>query len=142
MTAVENQVFYQLPILEETIISPSEIHELLSLLDSQPMTRPTSGSETSRPVYSTEERKRRRMISNRESARRSRWRKKKHQEDLANEADRLRLENRELENRLSALANQCHLVQRESNRLLSESVYLQHRLAGLQEIIAPTMMLQ
>ncbi|KAL1534228.1 hypothetical protein AAHA92_30435 [Salvia divinorum] len=137
MTAIENPVLYQLPVLEETI-SPSEIHEFLS----QPTTHPISGLETSRSVYSTEERRLRRMISNRESARRSRWRKKKRQEDLASEADRLRLENRELENRLSALANQCHVVQRDSNRLLSESVFLQHRLAGLHEILAPTMLLQ
>ncbi|KAH6785059.1 hypothetical protein C2S51_037514 [Perilla frutescens var. frutescens] len=139
--AIENPVHYQLPVLEETI-SPSEMHELLSLLESEPTIHSTSSSETNRSVYSTEERKRRRMISNRESARRSRWRKKKLQEDLAHEVNRLKLENQELENWLSVLTHHCHLVQRDSNRLLSESIYLQHKLAGLNEILAPTMPLQ
>ncbi|KAL1564717.1 hypothetical protein AAHA92_07024 [Salvia divinorum] len=139
--ATQNPVLYQLPVLEETI-SPSEIHQLLSLLDSKPTTRPTSSSETNRSVYSSEERRRRRMISNRESARRSRWRKKKHQEDLASESSRLKLTNRELENQLSTLTQHCHWLQRDSNQLLSESIYLQHRLAGLHEILATTMPLQ
>lgn len=141
MMATQNPVHYQLPVLEDTI-SPSEIQELLALLQPEPTTRATSSSETNRPVYSTNERKRRRMISNRESARRSRWRKKQQHEDLESEVNRLKLENRELENWLALVTHHCHLVQQDSNQLLSESIYLQHKLAGLHEILAPTLLLQ
>lgn len=141
MMSTENPVHYPLPILEHTL-TPNEIHDLFSLLQSQPSIHSTSSSETNRSIYSVEERKRRRMISNRESARRSRWRKKQHLENLTNEANRLNLENRELKNRLCMIAHDCHLVQRDSNRLLSESIYLQHKLTGLNQILASTMQLQ
>lgn len=135
----ENPVHYQLPVLEDSI-TPTEIHELFSLLQSEPTIHSTSSSETNRSVYSIEERKRRRMVSNRESARRSRWRKKKHLEDITNEVNRLKLENRELKNLLCVLTHDCHLVQRDSNRLLTESICLQHKLTGLHQILAPTAM--
>ncbi|KAI3460134.1 hypothetical protein Pfo_016797 [Paulownia fortunei] len=141
MMSIENPVDYQIPVLEDTL-SPTEIHELFSLLQSGPSTHSTSSSETNRSVYSVEERKRRRMVSNRESARRSRLRKKRHLENLTNEVNRLKVENRELKNLLCVLTHDCHLVQRDSNRLLSESIYLQHKLTGLHQILAPTMQLQ
>ncbi|KAL8487711.1 hypothetical protein ACS0TY_023698 [Phlomoides rotata] len=136
MMSAENPV--QLPVLEDNIMSPAEIHELLSLF-LEPAIHSASSSETNRSspsVYSTEERKRRRMISNRESARRSRWRKKQLYEDLTNEVNRLNLVNRELKNRLGLLTHDCYSVQRDSNRILSESIYLQHKLRGLQQILA------
>lgn len=138
--SIKNPVQYQPgPVLEDTL-TPAEIHELFSILQSEqpPSTGPTSSSETNRSVYSVEERKRRRMISNRESARRSRLRKKSHLENLTSELKRLRVENRNLKNLLSVLTHDCHLVQRDSNRLLSESIYLQHKLTGLNQILAST----
>lgn len=140
--SAENPVLFQFPVQEDNnIMSPSEIHQILSFFQEPPL-HSTSGSETNRTVYSTEERKRRRMISNRESARRSRWRKKQMYEDLTNDVNRLKLENRELKNRLGFLTNDCHTVQRDSNRLLSESIYLQHKLRGLHQILAQIMPLQ
>lgn len=130
------------PVLEDNnFIFPAEINELLSFLQ-EPALHSTSGSETNRPVYSIEERKRRRKISNRESARRSRFRKKQMYEDLNSELNRLKLVNRELKNRLGLLTHDCYTVQSDSNRLLSESVYLQYKLAGLHQILAQIMPLQ
>ncbi|XP_051149986.1 basic leucine zipper 4-like [Andrographis paniculata] len=143
MMATENPVAFQLPVLEHSL-SPSDIHELFSLLQSEPSIPSTSSSDTfnrAGPVYSLEERKNRRKMSNRESARRSRWRKKTHLDNLTNEANRLRLENRELKNRLCSLTRDCHVVQRHSNRLLTESIFLQRRLAGLRQILPPNLQL-
>ncbi|KAK4434334.1 Basic leucine zipper 4 [Sesamum alatum] len=140
MMSTENPVHYPLPVLEHAL-TPNEINDLFSMLQSQPSINSTSSSETNRSLYSLEERKRRRMISNRESARRSRWRKKKHIENLTSEANRLNIENRELKNRLCMMAHDCHLVQRDSNRLLCESIYLQQKLTGLNQILASAMQL-
>ncbi|KAL0432598.1 UNVERIFIED_CONTAM: Basic leucine zipper 4 [Sesamum latifolium] len=140
MMSTENPVHYPLPVLEHSL-SPNEINDLFSMLQSsQPSIHSTSSSETNRSLYSLEERKRRRMISNRESARRSRWRKKKHLENLTSEANRLNNENRELKNRLCMIAHDCHFVQRDSNRLLCESIYLQQKLTGLNQMLASTAM--
>ncbi|KAB1214936.1 Ocs element-binding factor 1 [Morella rubra] len=75
-----------------------------------------------------DERKRRRMISNRESARRSRMRKQKHLENLRREENRFRIENRDLSNRLRFFLYHCHRVQTENNQLRSEYDMLRHKL--------------
>lgn len=115
------------------VFEADEVEELLSLL------RPSSnnsGSEGSgRAVYSVDERKRRRMISNRESARRSRWRKKRHLENLTDQVNRLKVENRDLKNRLGLLVQQCHVAWRENDRLSSEFLALQSRLSDLCSIL-------
>ncbi|KAG6767792.1 hypothetical protein POTOM_026678 [Populus tomentosa] len=68
-----------------------------------------SGSdEPNPPVPAIDERKRRRMVSNRESARRSRMRKQKHMDNLRNQVNLLRVENRELTNRLRIVLYHCH----------------------------------
>ncbi|GAA0169302.1 hypothetical protein LIER_23820 [Lithospermum erythrorhizon] len=131
MVSLEVPVPSHLPCFEEAF-SPDEIQELLSIIQTDFPVQSTSGSsETNRSVYSFEERKRRRMISNRESARRSRWRKKRQLEDLTNEANRLKVQNRELKNRLSLISYEYFMVQRDSSRLFAESIELKQKLAGL-----------
>ncbi|XWS21312.1 hypothetical protein CRYUN_Cryun30bG0045000 [Craigia yunnanensis] len=71
------------------------------------------------------------MISNRESARRSRWRKKRHLENLTDEVNQLNIENQQLKNRLSLVINQCHVVWRENEQLRSESIALWAKLLDL-----------
>ncbi|XP_052202994.1 basic leucine zipper 4-like [Diospyros lotus] len=121
---------FQFPLSEVTF-TPTEIHELLSLFDSDFPANSASGSEAARRVYSDEERKRRRTISNRESAKRSRWRKKKHLENLTGQVNRMRTENRELKNRLCLALQQCHIAQRETEQLQTERFLLQQRLSYL-----------
>lgn len=82
-----------------------------------------------------EERRIRRMISNRESARRSRMRKQRHLEDLRNRADRLRLENQELKNRVGVVTRHCLLFCRDNDRLRSEATELRRRLNDMKRVL-------
>ena len=128
---------FQFPVLDET-----EIQKLLSLFQTDHQVASQSGSEDTNPaVCSTDERKRKRMISNRESARRSRWRKKKHLENLSNEVNRLLVQNREYKHRLGSVTHQCHLVGRDNERLTYEYLALRTKLYDLYRILV-TMQLQ
>ncbi|KAK4393497.1 Basic leucine zipper 4 [Sesamum angolense] len=82
-----------------------------------------------------DERKRRRMISNRESARRSRMRKQRHLENLRNQANRFKVGNREVMNRLRLLVHQTQLIQAENERLRSEAVVLRQRLWDIRQVL-------
>ncbi|CAN1191353.1 bZIP transcription factor 44 [Linum perenne] len=83
------------------------------------------------PVTSVvDERKRRRMVSNRESARRSRMRKQKHLENLRNRVNRLRVENRELSDRFRFVSYHLNRVRADTDRLRSEHLMLRHKLAN------------
>ncbi|GLT75363.1 hypothetical protein SLA2020_470940 [Shorea laevis] len=82
-----------------------------------------------------DERKRRRMISNRESARRSRMRKQKHLENLRNQVNRLKLENRELTNRLRFILFHFDRVRTDNDRLQSEHTMLRQKLSDIRQIL-------
>ncbi|KAG8474870.1 hypothetical protein CXB51_031599 [Gossypium anomalum] len=100
----------------------------------QTQTHSNSGLDESNQTLSIiDERKRRRMISNRESARRSRMRKQKHLENLRNQANRLRIENRELINRLRFLLYHCYRVRTDNDRLRSESTVLRQKLLDMHQ---------
>ncbi|CAK9143587.1 unnamed protein product [Ilex paraguariensis] len=134
MMSSQDPVQYEFPAFEANF-TPDEIDQLLSLFESEPPVHSTSSSETTRSVYPMDERKRRRMLSNRESARRSRWRKKRHLEDVADQLNRLKLENRELKNHLCVVTHEYHAAQRETNRLIVESIDLQQKLSGLYQVL-------
>ena len=91
--------------------------------------------EPNQPVSIIDERKKRRMISNRESARRSRVRKQKHLENLRNQVSRLRIENRELTNRLRFVLYHCHRVRTDNARLQSEYSMLRQKLSDIRQIL-------
>lgn len=132
MLPEEDPVQSPSPVLE-SLLTPSDIQELLSIFQSEDPASPNSGSQGSsnRAVYSIDERKSRRKISNRESARRSRWRKKWHLDNLKNQVNRLKIENRELKTRLAMAMHQNILVSTENDRLNSESLTLLARLSNL-----------
>lgn len=88
------------------------------------------------------ERKLRRMISNRLSARRSRLRKKRHLENLTAQADRLKVQNREMKTRLELVRCQCYVLRRENERLRCESVLLKQRLSDLYQSLLAINQLQ
>ncbi|KAJ6971469.1 basic leucine zipper 4-like [Populus alba x Populus x berolinensis] len=95
-----------------------------------------SGSDDPNPQVSIiDERKRRRMVSNRESARRSRMRKQKHVENLRNQVNRLRIENRELTNRLRFVLYHSHGVRTDYDRLRSEYSTLRKKLSDIRQLL-------
>ncbi|KAI3751844.1 hypothetical protein L2E82_22935 [Cichorium intybus] len=109
----------------------AEIRELL-----QPQ-QPSNSNSTSASgsVCTEEERKHRRMISNRESARRSRQRKKRLLEELTDQLNRLRMENRELKTRLTSLVNHRNFVLTQNHHLRSECLLLQSKLYCLRQLL-------
>ncbi|KAG5028976.1 hypothetical protein JHK87_012490 [Glycine soja] len=82
-----------------------------------------------------DERKRRRMISNRESARRSRMRKQRHLENLRNQLNKCRVENRELGNRLQFFLHHLNRLRTENEWLRSERTLLRQKVANLTQIL-------
>ncbi|PON74614.1 Basic-leucine zipper transcription factor [Parasponia andersonii] len=79
-----------------------------------------------------DERRQRRMISNRESARRSRMRKQKHLDELWSQVVRLRNENHSLIGKLNHVS-ECHdRVLHENTRLKEEASDLRQMLTDLQ----------
>ncbi|CAH8326087.1 unnamed protein product [Eruca vesicaria subsp. sativa] len=83
----------------------------------------------------TEEKKRKRMESNRESAKRSRMRKQNHINNLRNQVNRLDMENRELKNRLQLFTYQLQRVNTDNNRLVTEQEILRLRLSEMRRFL-------
>ncbi|XP_023518398.1 basic leucine zipper 4-like [Cucurbita pepo subsp. pepo] len=75
-----------------------------------------------------DERKRRRIESNRESARRSRMRKQKHLQNLSNLLNKLRVENKELSKRFRFTMYQANRIRSENDNLLTEHEILRRKL--------------
>nr|XP_043634955.1 basic leucine zipper 4 [Erigeron canadensis] len=86
-------------------------------------------------VNPIDERKRRRMISNRESARRSRMRKQKHLENLRNQVNRHKTGNREIMNRLRFVSHHAQALRHENEQLRSESVMLRQKLWDIRQVL-------
>lgn len=96
--------------------------------------RSSSNSGSDDPPI-VDERKRRRMISNRESARRSRMRKQKHLENLRNQVNRLKVGNRDIMNQLRLVTHHSQLLLRDNERLRSESVMLRQKLWDIRQVL-------
>ncbi|KAK4760929.1 hypothetical protein SAY87_005822 [Trapa incisa] len=131
-----------LPPLVPIITSPDS-------LDSQnprpPMSQSNNGSHNNHAVKSwkagEDERKRRRKASNRESAKRSRMRKKQYTENLMNEATRLGVVNRELLNYLKVISHRTQLLRVENDQLHAESTLLQRDLIKMKHHVVMGMLL-
>ncbi|CAM0947166.1 unnamed protein product [Alopecurus aequalis] len=83
-----------------------------------------------------EQRRAKRMLSNRESARRSRMRKQRHLDDLASQAAHLRRENAHVAAALGLTARGLLAVDAENAVLRTQAAELSARLSSLQEIVA------
>ncbi|CAA0843416.1 basic leucine-zipper 44 [Striga hermonthica] len=81
-------------------------------------------------------RKRKRMQSNRESARRSRQRKQKHLDDLTAEVDRLRKDNGRISSSVDLTAQHCARVEAENSVIRAQMMELAQRLESLNEILS------
>lgn len=95
-------------------------------------TNSTSDEAEEQQLRIIDERRQRRMISNRESARRSRMRKQKHLDELWSQVVRLRTENHNLIDKLNHVSD-CHDKAVQENARLKEEVSdLRRMLTDLQ----------
>lgn len=93
-----------------------------------------SGSEEELQAI-MDQRKRKRMISNRESARRSRMRKQKHLDDLVSQVAKLRKENQEILTSVNITTQKYLSVEAENSVLRAQMGELSNRLESLNEIV-------
>ncbi|KAF3490351.1 hypothetical protein F2Q69_00057900 [Brassica cretica] len=82
-----------------------------------------------------EQRKRKRMLSNRESARRSRKKKQKLLDDLTAQVNQLKKENSEIVTSVSITTQHYLTVEAENSVLRAQLDELSHRLESLNDII-------
>lgn len=83
-----------------------------------------------------DQRKRKRMISNRKSARRSRMRKQKHLDDLMSQLSLLNKENNQILTSTSVTTQNYLNIEAENSILRAQVSELGHRLESLTEIIS------
>ncbi|KAJ9147447.1 hypothetical protein P3X46_029609 [Hevea brasiliensis] len=103
-----------------------------SLQSSSLSNNSTSDEADEQQLSLINERKQRRMISNRESARRSRMRKQKHLDELWSQVVWLRNENHQLIDKLNHVS-ECHdRVLQENAKLKEEASELQQMLSDMQ----------
>ncbi|KAJ7001286.1 bZIP transcription factor 44-like [Populus alba x Populus x berolinensis] len=93
-----------------------------------------SGSEEDLQAL-IDQRKRKRMISNRESARRSRMRKQKHLDDLMSQVSQLRKENHQIVTGINITTQRFLSVEAANSILRVQISELSNRLESLNEII-------
>lgn len=93
-----------------------------------------SGSEEDLQLLMNQ-RKQKRMLSNRESARRSRMRKQKHLDDLMAQVGQLRKENSQILTNLHITTQQYLKIESDNSVLRAQMGELSHRLESLTEII-------
>ncbi|XP_042471095.1 bZIP transcription factor 44-like [Zingiber officinale] len=93
-----------------------------------------SGSEEDLQAL-MDQKKRKRMISNRESARRSRMRKQKHLDGLTEQVNQLRKENGQSLAYLTLTTEQYFVMEAENSVLRTQMMELSNRLQYLNEIL-------
>ncbi|KAH7575025.1 hypothetical protein ACOSP7_005598 [Xanthoceras sorbifolium] len=96
-----------------------------------------SGSDDQEDLQALmDQRKRKRMISNRESARRSRMRKQKHLDDLMSQVDLLKKDNHQILTNINITTQHYLTIEAENSVLRAQVDELTHRLHSLNEIIS------
>lgn len=137
----QGSVFSPAPLQETAVLSysgsdNSNPSNISSRSDSVATNRKRSGPDLgSNHLPVIDERKRRRMVSNRESARRSRMRKQKHLDNLRNQVNRLKIENQDMLNGLRWVAHHSQLIRTENERLRSESHLLRQKMWHMHQVL-------
>ncbi|GFQ01402.1 basic leucine zipper 43 [Phtheirospermum japonicum] len=106
-------------------------------MSSRKINNSTSSSEDDENRYAkiTDEKKRKRMISNRESARRSRMKKEQHVKDLNDQAAYLRTKSDEMLKKMNEIGPRYMAVESENMILRMQGEELKKRLELLQEVL-------
>ncbi|MCD7452503.1 hypothetical protein HAX54_017190 [Datura stramonium] len=104
------------------------VHDFSNLPLSCISSNSTSDEADEQQLRIIDERKQRRMISNRESARRSRMRKQRHLDELWSQVLRLRTENHHLMDKLNHVS-ECH------EKVLQENVQLKEEASDLRQML-------
>ncbi|XWS76647.1 hypothetical protein CRYUN_Cryun01aG0195300 [Craigia yunnanensis] len=97
--------------------------------------RPASSSDSDPRYANIDERKRKRMLSNRESARRSRMKKQKQLEDLVNEVSALQKDNSQLSERINVTTQRYIEMESANNVLRAQTMELTERLWSLNSVL-------
>ncbi|KAL5557384.1 hypothetical protein UlMin_039620 [Ulmus minor] len=95
----------------------------------------TSCSGASSGDSGSDQKKRKRMLSNRESARRSRMRKQKHLDDLNGQVAQLRKDNSQILTSINITAQLFVNIEAENSVLRAQMAELTNRLQALNDII-------
>ncbi|CAH8376726.1 unnamed protein product [Eruca vesicaria subsp. sativa] len=132
----------------ETGFTSWDISDLFSFLDSSSTDllpdlaheyqSPASVNRTSSnvdPMDSTDERRKKRKLSNRESAKRSRVKKQKHLEEMSIQLNQLKFENRELTNQLRYVYYHSQRINMENDRLRLEHRMLYDTLLNIRVLM-------
>ncbi|GMJ09224.1 basic region/leucine zipper motif 53 [Hibiscus trionum] len=96
---------------------------------------PASSSDSDPRFANIDERKRKRMLSNRESARRSRMRKQKQLEDLVEEVSALQKGNTQILENISVATQRYIEMQSANNVLRAQAMELTDRLRSLNSVL-------
>ncbi|KAJ6997137.1 bZIP transcription factor 11-like [Populus alba x Populus x berolinensis] len=123
------------PVLCEILLCGKNIMASSSGVSSGSTAMLRNSSSEEDPQHIMDLRKRKRMISNRESARRSRMKKQKHLDDLTGQLGQLARENNEILTRMNAVSQLYMHIEAENSILRAQMAELSHRLGSLNEII-------
>lgn len=97
------------------------------------LARQSSSSENSGPMI--DERKRKRMVSNRDSARRSRMRKQKHLDEIVNHVAHLKNENEQIGTQINTHMNHYLKLESENTILRTQIIELTDRLQSMNSVL-------
>ncbi|XP_042416908.1 bZIP transcription factor 53-like [Zingiber officinale] len=100
-----------------------------------PSRRSSSSEGDSQPVIDEHERKRKRMLSNRESARRSRMRKQQHLKELMSEEEEIKSQNAQISMQIPAVTQQYMELESDNAVLRVQIHELTQRLQSINSML-------
>ncbi|WZZ38411.1 hypothetical protein YC2023_034670 [Brassica napus] len=116
------------------LLSYPQIQELNNLQSPASNNNSTTSDEATEETFVISERKQRRMVSNRESARRSRMRKQRHLDELLSQVAWLRSENHQILEKLNQASDSNDLVLQENLSLKEENLELQQVITSMKKL--------